>query len=122
MKYIVYVCTCARVYVLLSHFPSSSPRSFRHDHDGSVSSGADLSSRRPHNFCLASSDRLNSWRQPGVTGNVQASSVDTVGDVDTWQHRSSTGGHDSDTERSAGDFWFHSDTQAPTAASSTPPV
>jgi len=115
------LCVCI-MCVLLRHFSVSSPRLFGRDHNGSVSSGADLSSHRPHSFYSRSSDRLNSWQQPGVTGNVQTSSVDTVGDVDTWQYRSSTDGHDGDTERFADDFRFYSDTQAPTVASSTPPV
>ena len=101
------LCMC--LCVLLRHLSFSSPRLLDHDHDESVSTRADLSSYRPYSFYSASSDRLNRW-QPGVTGNVPASSVDTDSDIDTrWCQSSSDGS----TRRNAGDFSFYFDRPTP---------
>ena len=93
----------------------SSPRLFDHDHDELFPAGASLSSHRPCGFYSTSCERLNSW-QPGLTANVHASSVDTLSDVDTRWHQSSTDGN---VTRHTRDCGFYSDQMAPTIASTT---
>jgi len=102
--------------VLLRQLSFSTSQLFERDRNELISTRADLSLHRPYSFYATSSDLLNT-QQRGVTGNIQASSVDNVSDMDTRWYHSVTDGC---TQRYADDFNFNRDRQAPTVAGSTP--